>query len=283
MPTTPASPTPYPEINAVLTRLVEDAQTTLGTDFVGLYLYGSLASGDFDPGSSDVDFVVVTAGALAEAQVTALADNHARLAASGLPWVDRLEGAYVPRAVLRRHDPAAAPCPTTNEGRLYLGHLGPDWIIQRHILREQGVVVTGSPLHTLIDPVSAADLRGAVRTFLTDWWAPMLDQPARLRDGHYQAYAVLTLCRARHTLHHGTIASKPGAARWAQATLDARWSELITWALAWEPGAGERHAAVLAFLRETITGASPRGSVGGRRGAGSLYIMIGAAHPALNP
>ena len=52
-------PTPYPDVNAVLHALLSDAQTILGNHLVGLYLYGSLASGDFDPGRSDIDFVVV--------------------------------------------------------------------------------------------------------------------------------------------------------------------------------------------------------------------------------
>ncbi|MEO7019942.1 MAG: nucleotidyltransferase domain-containing protein [Ktedonobacteraceae bacterium] len=38
----------------------------LGTQIVGLYLYGSLSLGDFDPASNDVDFLVVTEGELPE-------------------------------------------------------------------------------------------------------------------------------------------------------------------------------------------------------------------------
>ncbi len=53
-------PTPYPDVNAVLRLLLEGAQPILGDHFIGLYLYGSLASGDFNPQTSDIDFVVVT-------------------------------------------------------------------------------------------------------------------------------------------------------------------------------------------------------------------------------
>ena len=48
-------PTSYPDINAVLDLLVLSVQTILGDCFVGLYLYGSLASGDFDLQRSDID------------------------------------------------------------------------------------------------------------------------------------------------------------------------------------------------------------------------------------
>ncbi len=46
------NPTPYPDVNAVLHRLLAEVQAVLGERFVGLYLYGSLAGGDFDPDTS---------------------------------------------------------------------------------------------------------------------------------------------------------------------------------------------------------------------------------------
>jgi len=54
--------TVYPEVNAVLQELLSGARALLGPRFVGMYLDGSLAIGDFDPGKSDLDFVVVTEG-----------------------------------------------------------------------------------------------------------------------------------------------------------------------------------------------------------------------------
>ncbi|MGH7418156.1 MAG: aminoglycoside adenylyltransferase domain-containing protein, partial [Candidatus Rokuibacteriota bacterium] len=56
--------------------------------------------------------------------------------------------------------------------------------------------------------------------------------PTRLRDPWYQAYAVLTMCRILHTLQLGTVVSKPAAARWAQEALGASWTGLIARALA---------------------------------------------------
>ena len=50
------SPTPYQDLNVVLTRLVGGVQTALGATFVGAYLQGSFAVGDFDE-HSDVDFI----------------------------------------------------------------------------------------------------------------------------------------------------------------------------------------------------------------------------------
>lgn len=45
----------------------------------------------------------------------------------------------------------------------------------------------------------------------------MLNDSAWLVDhgSEYHAYAVISMCRALHALEHGTIASKPVAAKWA--------------------------------------------------------------------
>ena len=231
-------PTPYPDVNAVLHLLLSSVQTILGPHFVGMYLYGSLASGDFDAQRSDIDFVVVTTDELPDEILPALEALHTRITASGLKGATKLEGSYIPQCALCRHDSGAAPCPYINEGSFRVGHLGSDWVIQRHIIREQGVVVAGPAPQTLIDPVQPDDLRRAVLGFLQEWWAPMLHNPdPRLHGSGYQAYAILTLCRALYTLQHGIVVSKPVAARWAQEVLGERWAAVIERALAWRPDA----------------------------------------------
>ncbi len=245
--------TPYPDVNVVLDELLSSAQAILGDYFVGLYLYGSLASGDFDPLRSDIDFVVVTTDQLPEELIPALEKMHARLAASGLKWAPKLEGTYIPQTALRRYDPNAAPCPSLNEGRFFLARHESDWVIQRYILREHGVAVAGPPIRSMIDPVQPDEIRQGVRGVLRGWWTSMLDNPSWLRDGEYQAYAVLTMCRALYTFHHGTIASKPVSARWAQAELDQPWATVIEWAVTWQRADRSDHLReTLDFIRYTL-------------------------------
>lgn len=76
---TRARPHPHLEVNVVLRKLLAGVREALGIRFVGPYLTGSLAAGDFDR-DSDVDFVVVTdSGVDAEAFVR-LDATHQRIA-----------------------------------------------------------------------------------------------------------------------------------------------------------------------------------------------------------
>lgn len=249
----------YPDVNTVLQTLREGAQSVLGDHFVGLYLYGSLASGDFSPQTSDIDFLVVTDTDLPEELIRDLEALHLRLWSSGSKWAAKLEGAYMPLPALRRYDPNAAPCPTVNEGRFYLDRPGSDWIIQRYILREYGAVVCGPSLKSSIDPVAPDDLRRAVAGILREWWRPMLDNPGWMRGREYEAYATLTMCRALYALEYGDIVSKRVAARWARQTQDERWGALIDRAAAWpqEPQPGCL-SETLELIRYTIERALDR-------------------------
>lgn len=233
--------TSYPEINKLLDLLLSQTTLVLGNQLVGMYLYGSLASGDFDLETSDIDFLVVTTSSLSDKTIADLESMHHRLWKSGLKWAAKLEGSYIPKRDIRRHDPRSAPCPTVNEGQFYLDQRGSDWIIQRHVIREQGIVLAGPDPKTLIDPVSSNDIRKAVKGVLQEWWFPMLENPTWLKNHgiEYHAFTILTMFRALYSLEHGTIVSKPEAARWAQKKLGGEWSRVIDQALNYQTSTAE--------------------------------------------
>lgn len=229
-------PTPYADVNEALRWFLARIQAILGEQFQALYLSGSLALGDFDRTRSDVDFVVATGAELSDAQFAALRDMHARFNAGDSPWATEVEAAYIPLDVLRWYDPARAIQPHIHRGAqevLALDYLADDWVLQRYIMREHGVVVAGPPPRTLIDPVQPDKMRRAVVALMDVWWGLMLHDPAPLHHRGYQVYAALTMCRVLFTLDTGAVTSKPAAARWAHSALDERWHGLIDRAVAW--------------------------------------------------
>jgi predicted nucleotidyltransferase len=223
-------------VDEVLRGFLEGARSMLGERFVGMYLYGSLATGDFDPDRSDVDFLVVTEGELTRSEVLALTEAHDRFAGSSSPWANEVDGSYIPRDALRRFDPARSTHlhVARGVGKLRMEQFGPDWVIQRWVLREQGVGLAGPPPVTLIDPVHPYEIRAAVRMLALDGWAPLGEDLGSLSHRGGQVFAILTMCRLLHTLETGEIASKQVAGRWARETLGEPWASSIDRALAWK-------------------------------------------------
>jgi hypothetical protein len=258
VPISASFPTSYPEVNAAVDELLAGVRTILGEHLVGMYLFGSLAIGDFDPLSSDLDILFVPADPLAAEQFAALAELHARFAAGGSPWATEIEVSYIPRAALRRYDPAHKLYARIDRGSGELEYRGHDidWVIQRHVLREHAIAVSGPELAGLIDPVSADELRRAEVELMRIWWGPMDADPANLQRRGYQTYCVLTMCRVLYLLEHGTVVSKPVAARWARDRLGARFGGLLDRALAWRKDQqqvlGDDLAQTQALIRHTL-------------------------------
>ncbi|MGD0780835.1 MAG: aminoglycoside adenylyltransferase domain-containing protein [Dehalococcoidales bacterium] len=235
--TSPVShPTPYPYVNEAVQLLLVNVRAVLNDNFVGLYLHGSLASGDFDPGHSDIDFLVVTARRIPSKQIPDLEAIHMRVRDSGLEWAKQLEGTYFSKRMLLRYQPSQRKIPYLNEGKFFLTEQGIDWIINRHILREKGIVVAGPPLGPMIAPVSSDEIRRAIVSGLLEYWPSKLDKRDWLEPPKHQPYIVVTCCRALYTLKHGTVESKPVSTRWALKALDKRWKPLIESAAAWHYG-----------------------------------------------
>jgi hypothetical protein len=241
---------------AILTLLLASIRIVLGDQLVALYLYGSLSAGDFDPASSDVDFLAVTDGDVAGDVFARLREMHAQIAASGLPFATNLEGSYIPTAAVRRYNPADATHPTIgHDWPFKWGYHDINWIIERAIVRERGVVLWGPPPATLIDPVSPRQLRMASCQQMIGRWRTTILNEQWLRPGHCSAFAILTFCRALYTIEHGGYCSKPVAATWASQRYSA-WQPIIAWARAHRADHADttplEMAATMAFLSNAM-------------------------------
>lgn len=223
------SRTPYPEVNQILTVLLGDVKEILRDQFVGMYLFGSLANGDFDL-HSDIDVLIVTAADISNGPFTQLEKMHKQITSVNSPWAIQLEVSYIPRGALQRFDAGNNVHPHMDRGNgetLHWMTHAEDWIIQRHMMREHGIVLTGPELTTMIDPVSPNELRQAVTDVLPLWANPILEVPSRINKRGYQSFFVLSLCRMLYTLQKGDVVSKPVAAEWAKANLSKKWTGLI--------------------------------------------------------
>jgi hypothetical protein len=245
-------PTPYQDVNVVLNLMLSNLQAILRDHFVGLYLGGSLALGDFNPHRSDIDFVAVTIDELAPEMIVALEEMHTRLWATGTKWARKLDGSYVPQHLFRHWTADHTPCPFVEGDSFTLTKQG-SAVIQRHIIHQHGVVVAGPSPHLLLDGVDVDELRHALRDMLETGWRPLLDDPAWVQQPQKQPFAILSMCRTLYTLEHGAVASKPVAARWCQQAIDKQWTALIEWAMAWpHTTESNRLAATLSLIQYTL-------------------------------
>lgn len=220
-------PTPYPELNAVLSTLVGELQKELGAFFMGAYLQGSFALGDFDP-QSDADLVLVTKDTLSPGQVEALQRVHGRIYDLECPWAKHLEGSYFPKDVLRY-------CSRKGTALWYLGNrarslrqdIHCNTVVVRWILREKGVTLAGPPPRTLVEEIPAELLKAEMTAAISGWAQHIISNPNEYGNRFLQSFIVLQYCRMLRDLQIGVPGSKRAGAVWGKENLASSWPDLI--------------------------------------------------------
>jgi predicted nucleotidyltransferase len=222
--------TPYKDIDTLLSSLLSQMQQILDKKLVGLYLYGSLVTGDFDREISDIDLLAATASDIDDTEFNALNQMHLDFVDNHPAWEDRIEIAYVSAAALKTYKSQVSTIAVISPGEPFnRKEAGRDWLINWWVVREKGVPLFGPDPATLIDPISKQEFLDAVRK-QAQAWGEYITRARHSRP--YQAYAILTLCRALYAYTHGEQASKKQAALWAAKHLPA-WSSLIHNAFVW--------------------------------------------------
>jgi hypothetical protein len=238
-----SNPTDFADLNAVLRELVTGAEAILGDNFCGAYLQGSFAVGDADV-YSDVDFVMVTQTEVSPDQEAALRLLHARFPTLDGDWARHLEGSYVPKAILRRPDPSRKPCLYVDNGSPEMEWSSHDnTAVVRWVLHEYGIALDGPDPATLVDVVTADDLRNEVLGAMREHAHELSAYTGSLDEqwsAWLQPHVVLAYCRMLHTLRTGRVGSKLAGGRWALEALDSQWAPLIQLALDGRPDPWQR-------------------------------------------
>lgn len=241
---------------AELAALLRDE---FGSGLLGLYLFGSLASGGFVGGRSDVDLFAVVRDAVDEDRLAGLARLHDAFAAGHPEWRDRVEVGYVDRGVLRTFagEPAGTIAVISPGEPLHVTEPRRGWLLNWHAVCTQGETLQGPPPLELGPVLSEVDFRRIVAEQLAAWQDEIRAAPWVGYVPAAEGYAVVTICRALYTLETGGQTTKEGAAAWAAARFP-EWGAFVRDALASHRAdpSGRREATVrfVDFAVETARG-----------------------------
>ena len=242
----PAKLTPHLRLDELLIEHAHAIARASTKHFVGMYLIGSLAVGDFDA-TSDVDFMVVTNDELSSDELAAVQATHSEYLARHDRWPTHLEYSFFPMAKLQTlSSPFGENSRSSLDDRLLWYFNGPspersdhdNTLVTRWTLRERGVRVLGPEPASFAPMITPDELRREIRNSIRGWDREKVltrgwdrDEGELTSSPHYnrfhQAFFVLNYCRTLQGLHEGRISSKREGVEWAKVHLDPHWHSLI--------------------------------------------------------
>ncbi|WP_045747363.1 nucleotidyltransferase domain-containing protein [Actinoplanes rectilineatus] len=175
-----------------------------------LMVAGSLATGDWIPGVSDLDLVALTDGPAGPDRQAVLAALHRTLDA-GIADGLNLGCVYVDAARAAESD---LRHPTWTHGRMVQRILSG---VTRAELVRHGYPVLGRPPAAVFAPMTDDDVRAAARAELTGYWAWAARRPWLWLDPVIADLGLTSMARGRHTLATGELLSKSVAIERAHA------------------------------------------------------------------
>ncbi|HEY0427583.1 MAG TPA: aminoglycoside adenylyltransferase domain-containing protein [Pyrinomonadaceae bacterium] len=242
----------YTNIRELLDDILARLKKILGEKLVGLYVYGSLVAGDFDFEISDVDLLAATASVIDEQEFAALERMHKQIIEENPFWDNRIETAYVSLDALKTFKTKKSTIANTSPGEpLHFLEAGGDWLLNWYFVREMGVTLFGAPPANIIAQISKAEFVEAVRE-------QVLERAENVEGARfsrpYQAYLIMTVCRALYSFETGEQTSKRRAASWTKKRFPG-YVDLIENAFEWRRRHRDKnvnHEATFAEARDFI-------------------------------
>jgi predicted nucleotidyltransferase len=222
---------PDPEVQQLLQRLAQRLPQQLPDTLIGLYLHGSLVTGDFNPGRSDIDLLVVLSSDLSDQDLQPLEAFHSQLDEDEPVWCGRIEVNYISLAGLQSFRTQPRLMARISPGEpLHLVRATRHYLLQWYMAWYSGIALFGPPPQDIMPSMDRAEFVEVVREHARNWKGWIAEMNPDHAGSH--VYGVLTLCRALYSATTGEQVSKKQAAVWA-ATRLPEWTSLIEWAVTW--------------------------------------------------
>jgi predicted nucleotidyltransferase len=173
-------------------------------DVVGVYIYGSLVTGDYSPAASDIDVIVLVRREPGKAMTRELTELHTALAGTGGP-AGQLHCLYL------------AADAVSDPERLctyWFGDRMTQW--QMKLLTQAELATAGVALHGPwpppgVKPVPVADIQAAVYEEITGYWRRMSRTRKPWLQDSWVDHGLVVLPRAEALLAAGDLLTKSEA------------------------------------------------------------------------
>ena len=220
------------QLDKLLNAIKESMQRILGENLTGIYVHGSIAFGCFNPGHSDIDFIVVakeapnpgTKADLIKAlleingtypnnglEMSLVLEKYCREFVYPTPYELHFSNLHIHKAL---KDPGEFARTINGKDRDLAAHFT--------VIRETGITLQGIDGNELFGPVPRDEYLDSIKMDVENASEDILQHPT---------YVILNLCRVLAFIREGRILSKEQGGRWGTEHLECVYKNLVEQAL----------------------------------------------------
>jgi len=202
----------------------------LPSKFYGLYLYNSVAMGNFEPQYSDVDFVVILKSKLSNEEILKLKILHENFGRKH-KFGAKLDGMYLQYGMLGKLNNDIEKYPYVKDASLceagYFDINNVTW----WSLKEYEMAIDSPSIKDELLDINFNDVIQTMKYNLNEYWLSKLETTEIFEQDMWVEFAVVTLSRIVYTLQDGEIKSKSQSCSYI-ANEYPEWLDVIQEALA---------------------------------------------------
>ncbi len=200
------------QINTFLGKVSSDLRGVLADNLLSVYVWGSVATGGFKEGLSDIDLVVVTKISITDKELLSLEVWTQELLAKE-PLAEVLDAVFIEQSALNFGDGSSSKGGIEFwKGKINRtkNSLGDNPIVLDNIING-GMVVYGPHPSEIINPITRDKIINAINKELVEL---KMGVEAHFNDLKWRYYCVSTLCRMLFNIKNKSYSSKEGALKW---------------------------------------------------------------------
>lgn len=219
-----------PEIKKLLDNMNNRVEELLDGDFVGLYVHGSIAMGCFNPGVSDVDFLVVIRNKLRveeEKKLIKILLNESNNVPKGIEMsvvlLSQTKNPIFPTPFEFHFGKEYEDKYRRDETDLSKQNTDPDLVAHFTITKKRGITWSGLPINEVFSEIPKEMYAKSLLYDFNDLDKNIVSNTI---------YGILNACRTIAYLKDGLVLSKKEGGEWAMENFDKQYFDILEKALA---------------------------------------------------
>lgn len=218
------------KVEQVLFAYENELKCAFNNKVYGVYIYNSVALGNFDSNKSDIDFVTIINEDFDDVDLKKLKLIHQKLLNS-YEYASKMEGMYIRIDNVGKENGEISPYVYFSDKKLHdYGYYDINsvtwWTLENH-----GIAIKSPDISSLQLAIKWKDVITNMNYNLNHYWKGKLENRFLFITDYWIEFSILTLCRILYTFENNKITSKTEAARFVANMVNEKYKMIISEAL----------------------------------------------------